>query len=163
MKIKQLTTRLLLASIIFLAGCSNGKNNINDGVDNNNIYAEETIHISETNEDLILQMNITDEIVNIADETLTLTKDNEEVENITVIDKDDYDFYNSYIKSDTDKVVSIKEGRAENYDYIFWNYNNEAYNCVLLLDDSDVALYISNKVSESNAKMYLANIEFLLA
>ncbi len=69
--------------------------------------------------------------------------------------------YELIVKND-DKSTILDSGSRDGIHYLFWNYNNEEYNFVISVDNSNTGLLLSDTVSEESARECFERLSFTL-
>ncbi len=65
------------------------------------------------------------------------------------------------VKNDA-KATILDSGSRDGIQYLFWNYNNEEYNFVISVDNSNTGLLLSDTVSEESARECFERLSFTL-
>jgi len=72
------------------------------------------------------------------------------------------EYYDDFLEEveNNDKTEILDKGEEENYEYIFYNYDNSEYDYVILIKDSGIAVILANAESEKNAKEIFERLSF---
>lgn len=64
------------------------------------------------------------------------------------------EYYDAYIEAaNTEEGATVLEtGEKDGNSYVFWNYNDEEYNYVILVGNSSTGIILGNTISEESAK-----------
>ena len=89
----------------------------------------------------------------------TIKKDDEVISEAVFATEEDYEYYAEGVEDSEDTKI-IDKGEKDNFSYVMWNYNNEEFNCVVLINDSKTAVIIGNQVSEESAKECFERLDF---
>lgn len=73
-----------------------------------------------------------------------------------------YDYYYQAAKNDSKSTMIEEEKNKKNITYFFYNYNDEEYNYVIKIDDSDTCFIITCDKSEKEAKELFNRLTFKL-
>lgn len=72
---------------------------------------------------------------------------------------DTYDQYIEIINS-SDKVTILDSGSTNNVDYILYNYNDQEYNYLVKINNSNTGFLVGNTVSEDSVKECFEHLTF---
>lgn len=141
-------TLLITSLMLALAGCSTATKIHTYKLSTGDIV-EVTLKIAD-NYDMTLETPI------------DITSDDIVIGSAYFIDKDAYIEYAKTVDTDP-RVKLIEDGEKDGNNYIFWFYNNghkDEWNRVILLKDSNTAVFITNRLSENTATECFDRLDF---
>lgn len=77
----------------------------------------------------------------------------------TFIKIDDYDQYVNNAKQDSKSKI-LESSTKDGITYVFYNYNDQEYNYIISIDNSNTAIVLGNNVSESSAREVFDRLSF---
>lgn len=103
-----------------------------------------------TGDKIKVSLNVNEGYKLNSDLPFTVTKDGNELSQGTFIYGNYYDEYVNVAKNDPDSTI-ISSGEKDNFEYVFYTYNNEEYNYVIKVKDSNTAILLGNANSKAEA------------
>lgn len=136
---------MVFATIFLLAGCSS---------DALYVYS-----VAATGDEILAKVDKSSGLSLSFNESVVIIKDGEILSRVTFMKKELYDSYLSEVNnSELSSVVT--SGNKDGNEYMFWTHDNQEWNCIIVVKDSNTAVLISNATSEETAKECFERISF---
>lgn len=136
---------MVLVTIFFLVGCSS---------DASCVYS-----VNATGDKILAKINKSSGLSFSFSESVVVVKDGEILSRVVFMKKERYYSYLDEVNNDELSSI-IYLGNKEGNEYMFWKCNECEWNCIMLVKDSNTAVFLSNAVSEESAKECFENLTF---
>ena len=115
----------------------------------------------DTGDAVRIELNTTDGYSISSETPFEISKDGEVLSTGTFIYEEYYDAYVEAAETDENAEI-LDKGNENGIKYVFWNYDDEEYNYVILIKGSDTGILLGNNISEESAKEVFERLEITL-